>query len=97
MSMKNFPLAEDSLLDNNPPVRLLSTTEAAAVLGVSVRRVRQLIAEGKISAHHLGRDYAIEESALVQVKVYGRAGRPPRTENGKDTQGGNNAKGKRRD
>jgi excisionase family DNA binding protein len=59
-------------------MKLLNTTEAAAKLGVSVRRVRQLISEGKISAHNLGRDYAIEETALVQVKTYGKAGRPPK-------------------
>lgn len=59
-------------------MKLLNTTEAAEKLGVSVRRVRQLIAEGKISAHNLGRDYAIEESALLKVRVYGKAGRPPK-------------------
>jgi excisionase family DNA binding protein len=59
-------------------VKLLNTTEAAEKLGVSVRRVRQLIAEGKLVAHNLGRDYAIEESALAGVKTYGKAGRPPR-------------------
>lgn len=57
-------------------MKLLNTTEAAEKLGVSVRRVRQLISEGKISAHNLGRDYAIEENALVQVRTYGKAGRP---------------------
>lgn len=61
-------------------MKLLNTTEAAEKLGVSVRRVRQLISEGKISAHNLGRDYAIEESALVQVKTYGKAGRPSKTQ-----------------
>lgn len=57
---------------------LMNTTEAAAALGVSVRRVRQLIAEGKIMAQNLGRDYAIEASALESVKVYGKPGRPPK-------------------
>ncbi len=57
-------------------MKLMNTAEAAEKLGVSVRRVRQLIAEGKISAHNLGRDYAIEESALAEVKTYGKAGRP---------------------
>ena len=61
-------------------MKLLNTTEAAEKLGVSVRRVRQLISEGKISAHNLGRDYAIEESALVQVKTYGKAGRPSKAQ-----------------
>lgn len=63
-------------------MKLLNTTEAAEKLGVSVRRVRQLISEGKISAHNLGRDYAIEESALVQVKTYGKAGRPSKQQIG---------------
>jgi excisionase family DNA binding protein len=55
---------------------LLNTTEAAATLGVSVRRVRQLISENKLSAHRVGRDYAIEARALTRVKIYGRPGRP---------------------
>jgi hypothetical protein len=45
-------------------------------LGVSVRRVRALIAEKKLVAQKLGRDYAIEEKALKNVKVYRKAGRP---------------------
>ena len=58
-------------------MKLLSTSEAAVVLGVSERRVRGLIAEGKLPAHRLGRDYAIEENALRLVRVYGKPGRPP--------------------
>lgn len=59
-------------------MKLLNTAETAEQLGVSVRRVRQLIAEGKIVAHNLGRDYAIQESALADVKVYRKSGRPPK-------------------
>ena len=59
-------------------MKLMNTAETAEVLGVSVRRVRQLIAEGKLPAHNLGRDYAIEASALASVKVYGKPGRPPK-------------------
>jgi excisionase family DNA binding protein len=59
-------------------MKLINTTEAAEALGVSVRRVRQLIAEGKLQAQNLGRDYAIEASALESVKVYGKPGRPSR-------------------
>ena len=55
---------------------LLSTTEAAESLGVSVRRVRQLINEGKLPARQVGRDYVIEAGALDGVRVYGKAGRP---------------------
>lgn len=59
---------------------LLTTAEAAKSLGVSVRRVRQLIDEGKIEARQVGRDYVIEARALVGVKVYRKAGRPPKKE-----------------
>jgi excisionase family DNA binding protein len=57
---------------------LLSTAEAAESLGVSVRRVRQLIDEGKLSARQVGRDYVIEAGALEGVRVYGKPGRPPK-------------------
>jgi hypothetical protein len=36
-----------------------------------------MITAGKLKAHQLGREYAIEEAALVEVKVYRKAGRPP--------------------
>ena len=57
---------------------LLSTAEAAESLGVSVRRVRQLIDEGKLTARQVGRDYVIEAGALEGVRVYGKPGRPPK-------------------
>lgn len=59
---------------------LLSTAEAAASLGVSVRRVRQLIDEGKLPARQVGRDYVIEAPALEGVQVYGKPGRPPKAQ-----------------
>jgi len=59
-------------------MKLLTTKDAAEKLGVSVRRVRALITEGKLKAHQLGREYAIEESALNSVQTYGKSGRPPR-------------------
>lgn len=59
-------------------MKLLSTIEAAQKLGVSERRVRQLINEGKLEAHKLGRDYAVEETALELVRIHGKAGRPRR-------------------
>lgn len=66
-------------------MKLLSTNDAAIKLGISVRRVQALIETGQIAAHKLGRDYAIEESALASVKVYGKPGRPakPKTESSK--------------
>jgi excisionase family DNA binding protein len=59
-------------------MNLLNTTDAAQRLGISVRRVLALIEEGKLRAQKVGRDYAIEEGALEGVKVYGKAGRPPK-------------------
>lgn len=61
-----------------PAMKLLSTNETAVRLGVSERRVRSMIKEGKLRAHRLGRDYAIEEKALAGVTVYGKPGRPPK-------------------
>jgi excisionase family DNA binding protein len=59
---------------------LLNTRQVAEQLGVSVVRVRQLIREGKIEAHNLGRDYAISKDALADVVVYGKPGRPRLTD-----------------
>ena len=61
-------------------MKLLTTRQAAEKLGVSERRVRALIKEGKLTAHQLGREYAIEEQALNDVRIYGKPGRPPRDE-----------------
>jgi excisionase family DNA binding protein len=60
-------------------MKLLTTKDAAEKLGVSVRRVRALIAEGKLEAQQLGREYVIEEKALDKVKTYGKSGRPPKS------------------
>ena len=57
-------------------MKLISTDEAAERLGVSGRRVRQLIDEGKLSAQYVGGGYVIDESALEGVPVYGKPGRP---------------------
>src|SRR5262245_2075733 len=67
-----MPLTEDFFSRIRRRMKLLNTTQAAVRLGVSVRRVRALIAEGALRAHQLGREYAIEESALAHVTVYRR-------------------------
>lgn len=59
-------------------MKLISTDEAAERLGVSGRRVRQLIDEGKLPAQYVGGGYVIDESELDKVKVYGKPGRPPK-------------------
>jgi excisionase family DNA binding protein len=58
-------------------MKLISTDDAAKKLGVTGRRIRQLIDEGKLPAQHIGGGYVIDESALEGVKIYGKAGRPP--------------------
>jgi excisionase family DNA binding protein len=60
-------------------MKLLTTKEAAEKLGVSVRRIRALITEGKLKAHQLNREYAIEEKDLENVTTYGKSGRPKRS------------------
>ena len=57
---------------------MIGTDEAAERLGVSGRRVRQLIDEGKLTAQYVGGGYVIDEAALEGVKVYGKPGRPPK-------------------
>lgn len=48
-------------------MKLLSTKEVAAKLGVTPIRVRQLIQQGRLAAQRIGRDYAIEEKALDKI------------------------------
>ena len=60
-------------------MKVLSTTEASKKLGISLRRVQQLIEKKKLPAVKLGRDYAIDEKDLAKVKIYGKAGRPSKS------------------
>ncbi len=61
-------------------MKLIGVNDAAERLGVSSRRVRSLITEGKLDAIYVGGGYVMEESALRSVTVYGKAGRPPKAE-----------------
>jgi excisionase family DNA binding protein len=61
-------------------MKLLTTKQAAAILGVTDRRVRAMIGAGQLQAHQLGRDYAIEERVLEAVaKLDRKPGRPPKS------------------
>ncbi len=55
---------------------LIGTKEAAEKLGVSLRRVQQLIESGTLPAQKIGRDYLIQEKDLSNVTIHGKAGRP---------------------
>ena len=58
---------------------VVGTKEAAKRLGVSVRRVQAMIAQGIIAARKLGRDWVIEQSDLQRVIAKDRKpGRPPK-------------------
>ena len=56
---------------------LLTTPEAAERLGVTVTRVQQLIAAGRLPAEKMGRDYFIREEDLKLVADR-KPGRPPK-------------------
>jgi excisionase family DNA binding protein len=55
----------------------LTTNEAAERLGVTVRRVNDLITSGRLPAARFGRAYMIKESDLRLVEDR-RPGRPPK-------------------
>jgi excisionase family DNA binding protein len=55
---------------------VLTTDQAAARLGITPRRVRQLIASGALPAERLGRDWLIEEAALAAVAARPGPGYP---------------------
>ncbi len=57
-------------------MKLLTIKEAAEKLGVSARRVNQLIDEKKLIAEKIGSQYVIKEDNLSKVKIYGKPGRP---------------------
>jgi excisionase family DNA binding protein len=57
-------------------VKLLTTPEAASKLGVTVSRVQALIAEHRLPAQKLGRDFMVREEDLRLVSAR-QAGRTP--------------------
>lgn len=61
--------------DRDMSDELLTTQQAADVLGVSDSRVRQLIISGKLPAQSFGRSHMIKRSDLKKV-VLGNRGRP---------------------
>jgi excisionase family DNA binding protein len=57
-------------------MRILTTNEAAAILGVTPARVRAMILAGRLKADKFGRDWQIREEDLELVKDR-KVGRPP--------------------
>lgn len=58
--------------------KLLTTRDAAKILGISDARVRQLIYEGQLISEKIGNSNLIRESDLSKVTIHGKAGRPPK-------------------
>lgn len=61
------------------PTDLLTTAQAATVLGLSRRRVAQLIERGLLPAQKYGRDYLIRREDLARVQQRPGPGRPRKT------------------
>ena len=57
---------------------LLTTSEAAAVLGLTVRAVQKMIENGRLEARKAGRDYLINRNALENIPKQVQ-GRPPKS------------------
>jgi excisionase family DNA binding protein len=57
-------------------VALITTSNAATRLGISVRRVTQLIDSGRLKATRFGKSWAIDERHLTAVVDRPPAGRP---------------------
>ena len=54
---------------------MLTTLQAAELLGVSVRRIQAMITSGRLPAEKLGRDWMIDKKDLRKLK-HRKAGRP---------------------
>ena len=59
------------------PMKMLTTGEVAARLGVTVQRVHQFIRDERLPARKVGRDYLISEGDLKRVEDR-QTGRPPK-------------------
>jgi excisionase family DNA binding protein len=55
---------------------LITTADAAARLGLTVRAVQKMIEAGRLPAQKVGRDYLIAPAALESIPKQA-AGRPP--------------------
>jgi excisionase family DNA binding protein len=73
-------------------VKLLTTKEAAAKLGISVLRVQQLIWAERLPAEKMGRDYFIKEADLKLVKDR-KPGRPRKDQSEKASKRAGKRKG----
>lgn len=66
---------------------LLTTSEAAERLGLTLRAVQKMIEGGRLEARKVGRDYLIDPAALANIPKQA-AGRPPKAIATKAKKGG---------
>ncbi len=71
------------VLAYNAGMNHLTTTQAATILGVSLRAVQQLITRGQLQAERIGRDYLIDPVALEPFRTPSGRGRPRAEKPGK--------------
>ena len=71
--MTSAPFVEKSVMT----IKLLTTREAAAELGLSIRAVQMLIERGRLPAQKLERDHLIRLSDLERARHRPGRGRPP--------------------
>ena len=78
--MPSLSLMWPNIRTMSSPERLLTTDEAASVLGLARRSVLSAIRRGHITAEKHGRDWAISMDAVrdYQTRHLGRMGRPPK-------------------
>ena len=78
MINKQFTLACNLISYYKLGMNLLSTQQAAEILGIESSGVRKLILRGRLPATKVGRDHVIQESdlALVAVRKRGRPFKP---------------------
>jgi excisionase family DNA binding protein len=65
-------------------MELITTQQAAKILGLSARRVRELAGDGSLPAVAVGRDWLFEPAAVARFKATPRRGRgrPRKTNDG---------------
>jgi excisionase family DNA binding protein len=58
------------------PMSLLTTSQVADRLGITVRRVQGLISDGTLPAQRIGRDYLVKEEDVRLAEKRNPVGRP---------------------
>jgi excisionase family DNA binding protein len=79
----------------NNDMGLITTAQAAERLGISVRRVQELIGSQRLPAQQFGRTYVVNEEDLKLVENR-KVGRPPKAQTEKASTPASKKKGKKK-